>query len=60
MEENENEIVLNENETRLVDTGDYLTCAYGTLNYYKCTKCGYDEILDEGNYCSNCGRKVIK
>lgn len=48
-----------ENETRLLDTNDYITTAYGNLPMYKCEKCGCDELLDEKNYCSNCGRKVV-
>jgi hypothetical protein len=50
----------NNDTTRLIETGNYITTAYGTLYYYKCEKCGYDEILDgDGEYCSRCGRKVI-
>ena len=50
----------NNDTTRLIETGNYITTAYGTLYYYKCEKCGYDEILDgDGEYCSQCGRKVI-
>lgn len=48
-----------ENETRLIETSNYLTTAYDTMHYYRCEKCGYDDILDCGNYCSNCGRKVV-
>lgn len=48
-----------DNTTRLVDTGDYITTAYGSLNYYKCEKCGCDDLLDADNYCSHCGRKII-
>lgn len=37
-----------------IDTGDYYTGAYGTINYVKCSCCGEDS-LEEGNYCPNCG-----
>ena len=47
------------NTTTLVETGDYITTAYGSMNYFKCTACGYDEILDDDNFCPHCGRKVI-
>lgn len=47
------------NTTTLVETGDYVTTAYGSMNYLKCTACGYDEILDDDNFCPHCGRKVI-
>lgn len=48
-----------DNETILVETNDYITTAYGSLHYYKCEKCGYDEILDCDNFCPHCGRKVV-
>ena len=50
---------LKENETRLVETGDYITTAYGSLYYCKCEKCGYDELLDNDNFCAHCGRKIV-
>lgn len=50
---------LSENKTRLIQTNGYVTCAYDTMYYYKCEKCKNDEILDYGNYCSNCGRKFV-
>lgn len=50
---------IEDNTTRLTETNDYITTAYGTLYFYKCEKCGYDELLDDGNYCSHCGRKVV-
>jgi len=28
--------------------------------WFRCVKCGYDEILSEHKYCSECGRKIIK
>lgn len=46
--------------TTLIKTGDYITTAYGSLDYFKCTACGYDDILnDDINFCPHCGRKVI-
>jgi hypothetical protein len=35
-------------------TSDYLTTAYGSVDYVKCSCCGEDS-LEEGNYCPNCG-----
>lgn len=37
-----------------IDTNDYVTTAYGSLDYYKCSCCGEDS-LEEGDYCPNCG-----
>lgn len=48
-----------DNTTTLVETGDYITTAYGSLYYQKCEKCGYDEILNDDNFCPHCGRKII-
>lgn len=45
--------------TTLIDTGYFVTTAYGSMYYYKCTICGYDEILNYDNFCPHCGRKVI-
>lgn len=45
--------------TTLVETGEYITTAYGSMHFYKCTVCGYDEILNDDNFCPHCGRKVI-
>lgn len=48
------EVNLNEKKddaTTLIDTGDYVTTAYGSMDYYKCTVCGYDEILNYDNFC---------
>lgn len=47
-----------EKTTTLIDTGDYITTAYGSLNYFKCTECGYEEILDADTFCPHCGRKI--
>ena len=35
-------------------TNDYLTAAYETIDYVKCSCCG-EESLEEGDYCPNCG-----
>lgn len=40
-------------------TGDYYTGAYGTIDYVKCSCCGEDS-LEEGNFCPNCGEKMIE
>lgn len=45
--------------TMLFETGDYVTTAYGLFDYYRCTVCGYDEILNYDNFCPHCGRRVI-
>lgn len=55
--ENNNE--MQDDITTLIETGDYITTAYGSLDYYKCAVCGYDEILNDDNFCPHCGRKVI-
>ena len=47
------------NTTELIETNDYITTAYSSLFYYKCKKCGYDEILNVDNFCPHCGRKVV-
>lgn len=38
-------------------TSDYLTTAYGSVDYVKCSCCGEDS-LEEGNYCPNCGAEM--
>ena len=38
-------------------TNDYLTTAYGSVDYVKCSCCGEDS-LEEGNYCPNCGAEM--
>lgn len=38
-------------------TKDYLTTAYSSIDYVKCSCCGEDS-LEEGNYCPNCGAKM--
>ena len=35
-------------------TSDYLTTAYGSIDYVKCSCCSEDS-LEEGDYCPNCG-----
>ena len=35
-------------------TNDYLTTAYGSIDYVKCSCCGEDS-LEEGDFCPNCG-----
>lgn len=47
------------NTTTLIETGDYITTAYGSMDYYKCSVCGYDEILNGDNFCPHCGRKIL-
>ncbi len=37
-----------------ITTSDYLTTAYGSVDYVKCSCCGEDS-LEEGNFCPNCG-----
>ena len=38
-------------------TSDYLTTAYGSIDYVKCSCCGEDS-LEEGDFCPNCGAKM--
>lgn len=38
-------------------TNDYITAAYGTIDYVKCSCCS-EECLEEGNYCPNCGAEM--
>lgn len=33
--------------------------AMNTMSAYKCSVCGAT-VLDSGNYCSECGRKVVE
>lgn len=47
-----------DNTTTLIQTEDYVTTAYGSMHYYKCMACGYDEILNEDNFCPHCGKKI--
>ena len=38
-------------------TNDYITTAYGSLDYVRCSCCREDS-LEEGDYCPNCGAKM--
>lgn len=38
-------------------TNDYLTTAYGSVDYVKCSCC-HEDSLEEGDYCPNCGAKM--
>lgn len=38
-------------------SGDYFTGAYETIDYVRCSCCGYDS-LEEGDYCPNCGARM--
>ncbi len=40
-----------------IDTNDYITTAYGHIDYVKCSCCG-EESLEEGDYCPNCGAEM--
>lgn len=40
-----------------INTPDYVTCAYGCIDYVKCSECGEDS-LEEGDFCPNCGAKM--
>jgi len=40
-----------------IATRDYLTTAYGSIDYVKCSCCGEDS-LEEGDFCPNCGAKM--
>ena len=40
-------------------TNDYLITAYRTIDYVKCSCCGEDS-LEEGNYCPNCGARMVE
>ena len=44
---------------RWIMTSDYLTTAYGSIDYVKCSCCG-EYSLEEGDYCPNCGAKMIE
>lgn len=40
-------------------THDYFTGAYESIYYVKCSICGEDS-LEAGDYCPNCGAKMIE
>ena len=42
-----------------IRTGNYYTGAYGSIEYVKCSCCGEDS-LEEGDFCPNCGAKMIE
>lgn len=37
-----------------IRTGNYLTTAYSSIEYVKCSCC-HEDSLEEGDYCPNCG-----
>lgn len=42
-----------------IKTGDYYTGAYGSIEYVKCSCC-HEDSLEEGDFCPNCGVKMIE
>lgn len=40
-------------------THDYFTGAYESIDYVKCSCCGEDS-LEAGDYCPNCGAKMVE
>lgn len=40
-------------------THDYFTGAYESIDYVKCSCCGEDS-LEMGDYCPNCGAKMVE
>ncbi len=48
--------------TTLIETAEYIDTGYTTMHFYKCEKCGADELLnaEEFKWCPYCGRKVIR
>lgn len=40
-------------------TGVYYTGAYETIDYVECSCCG-EYSLEEGDYCPNCGAKMVE
>ena len=42
-----------------IKTGDYLITAFGNVDYVKCSCCR-EYGLEKGNYCPNCGAKMIE
>lgn len=40
-----------------IKTNDYVTCAYGCIDYVKCSCCKNDS-LEEGDFCPNCGAEM--
>jgi hypothetical protein len=42
-----------------IATGDYYTGAYDSIDYVECSCCHY-ESLEEGDFCPNCGARMIE
>lgn len=40
-------------------TGEYYTGAYDSIDYVECSCC-HEYSLEEGNYCPNCGAKMVE
>lgn len=41
---------------RWIDTGEYVTTAYGHLDIYKCSACNAEVTIDDhDSFCPNCG-----
>jgi hypothetical protein len=40
-----------------IATGAYFTGAYSSIDYVKCSCCGY-ESLEEGHFCPFCGARM--
>ena len=40
-------------------TGDYFTGAYEDIGYVECSCC-HEDSLEEGDFCPNCGAKMIE
>jgi len=51
------DIVVERKKGHWIMTNDYLTAAYESIDYVKCSCCG-EESLEEGNYCPNCGAEM--
>ena len=57
IDEKMKDIVVERKKGHWIMTSDYLTTAYGSVDYVKCSCCGEDS-LEEGDYCPNCGCKM--
>lgn len=44
---------------RWICTNDYETLAYDTLYYNRCSACG-EESLETGDFCPNCGARMLE
>lgn len=42
-----------------IATGAYYTGAYDSIDYVECSCCHY-ESLEEGDFCPNCGAKMVE